>query len=251
MVESEVIYKVLLVGESGVGKTSLIRTLTGCPFSHNMLSTVGVDFVKVPFEVDGAKIKLQIWDTAGQERFRSITRFQYRATKGLMLVYDVTSKESFETLEYWIQTIEKDFDHNGNEPIPIILVGNKCDLESKKVVSYQCGKSLSEKNFFAGFYETSAANGSNVRQSFQSLANAIVDVFNPEMMDMYRLSSAIDTIKRTSTCPDEEVVFYQNNNNIVKNRIYPKSSTIFDKPIKLTSQKQKNKKKSRCGCAKL
>lgn len=198
--DCDVTYKILLLGDSGVGKTSIIRSLTGSQFSHNMLTTVGIDFVKVTFDVDGARVRLQIWDTAGQERFRSITRFQYRATKGLLLVYDITNRQSYETLSYWLNSIEKDIDQSNKEPIPIIIVGNKCDLEEARMVTTDEGNQVADKNFLPAFYETSAAQNANVRECFSRLAQEVTEVFNPELMNMYKRSS-IATDNKLSTIP--------------------------------------------------
>jgi small GTP-binding protein len=192
---NDVTYKVLLLGDTGVGKTSLIRALTGRPFSHSLLSTVGVDFVKQSFDIDGAKVCLQIWDTAGQERFRSITRFQYRGTKGLLLVYDITNRNSFEMLDYWLESIRQEVDHSNKDPVPVIIVGNKCDLEFRRAVTHDEGEQVRQKDFQTAFFETSAATGANVRECFEKLAHAITDLNNPIVMRTYRLSAAIDKAK--------------------------------------------------------
>lgn len=187
--DCDVTYKILLLGDSGVGKSSLIRALTGSAFSHNMLTTVGIDYVKVPFIVDGVRVHLQIWDTAGQERFRSMTKFQYRYTKGLLLVYDITNRQSYETLGYWINSIEQDIEKSNKEPIPIIIVGNKSDMEGERTVSAKEGKMVADKNFLPGFFETSACAGANVQECFQCLAHAITEVFHPHLMGLYSRST--------------------------------------------------------------
>ncbi|ELT90087.1 hypothetical protein CAPTEDRAFT_55121, partial [Capitella teleta] len=169
----DVTYKVLLLGDTGVGKTALIRSLTGTEFKANHLTTVGIDFVKKTFDADGALVQLQIWDTAGQERFRSLTKFQYRSTKGLLLVYDVTDRTSFETLGYWLDSIDSELDRNNKEPVPVFIVGNKTDLEESRVVSTQEGKKAAESHYVHGFLETSAKNGHNVSEAFNKLADAI------------------------------------------------------------------------------
>lgn len=244
--KNDLLYKVLLVGESGVGKTSLIRSLTGCPFTHNMLTTVGIDFVKVPFDVDGASVTLQIWDTAGQERFRSLTKFQYRGTKGLLLVYDVTNKKTFETLSYWMASIEQELELEEGEPVPVVVVGNKKDLQGVREVAEEEGRKLSEKYFLAGFFETSAYDGNNVQECFQKLASSIVDVYNPEQMNMYRISAEITTLKRSAVFPEEQI----KNLSILSNRCDINNNNKKKKDKK-KKRDRKNKNKSSCKSFKL
>ncbi|ESO02168.1 hypothetical protein HELRODRAFT_188605 [Helobdella robusta] len=215
---NKITYKVLLLGDSGVGKTSIMKSLTGSPFSYNMLSTVGIDFVKMAFEVDGAQVTLQICSKNVQRRlifkysllpsFSYVLAEQDQLLQGLILVYDTTNKETFETLDYWMNSIESIFDKDCKEPVPVVMVGNKMDLAGKRQVSYQDGRKLSERNFMAGFMETSAKDGTNIRDCFQLLAENIVDTYDRNMMDMYRLSQAIDTIKRSVDYPaaTEDVV---------------------------------------------
>lgn len=181
----DVTYKVLMLGDSGVGKTAMIRNLMGEDFNPNHFTTVGIDFVKRTFEIDGARVQLQIWDTAGQERFRSITKFQYRNAKGIVLVYDITDGESFDMLHYWMDSIEKDIDKNSEEPIPVFLVGNKCDLQMKRMVTLQQGVKLSEQSLCSGFKETSAKDNVNITDVFQLFAQSMLEVYNPKLMDSY------------------------------------------------------------------
>merc|ERR1711860_51670 len=119
-------------------------------------------------EQEGKTMKLQIWDTAGQERFRTITSSYYRGAQGIIIVYDVTDKESFNNVKYWVQEIEK-YAANG---VNKVLVGNKCDLSSKKVVSYDEAKELAD-SMNIQFLETSAKNAHNVEQAFMSMAREI------------------------------------------------------------------------------
>lgn len=101
----DVSYKILIVGESRVGKTSIIKRLNNNLFHENTISTVGLDFVNLFFKIDNLNVKLQIWDTAGQERFRTLTKSQFKNTKGILLVYDITDRQSFKSLEYWINNL--------------------------------------------------------------------------------------------------------------------------------------------------
>merc|ERR1719350_680173 len=160
-----ILYKLLLIGDSGVGKSSLLLRFSDDTYSENYVCTVGVDFKIRTLEVDGKTVKLQIWDTAGQERFRTITSSYYRGAHGIIIVYDVTDKESFSNVKHWIQEIEK----YAADSVNRLMIGNKCDLSSKKVVSYDEAKELSD-SLGVQFLETSAKNAHNVEQAFQTMA---------------------------------------------------------------------------------
>ncbi|ESO95117.1 hypothetical protein LOTGIDRAFT_232207 [Lottia gigantea] len=180
-------YKVLVLGEASVGKSALVNCLMGREFRESMVPTIGVDFVKKIFEVDGALIQLVIWDTAGQQRFRSITRLQYRGVQGIVLVYDVTNLSSFAHLAYWITSVHREMKHAHNqyEPIPIVLCGNKADLDHKRQVKKVKAFELAQKEMAFEFFETSAKTGSNVFTAFQRLAFHITDICNPKLMVSY------------------------------------------------------------------
>ena len=121
-------------------------------------------------EIKGKKVKLQIWDTAGQERFKNITASYYRGGNGIVLIYDITDRESFQSLNCWLIEIEK----NANKNVKIILIGNNCDLEDKREVSYQEGKDFAQKNNML-FFEVSAKNNTNINEAFESLVEEIIN----------------------------------------------------------------------------
>lgn len=183
-------YKVLIVGEHSVGKTALLNKLMGREFRTSMLPTIGVDFVKKIFEVDGALVQLIIWDTAGQERFRSITKLQYREVKGVVLVYDITNPDSFSHLNYWINSIHSEIrhSHNAYEPIPIIICGNKADMAEDRKVETSQGEMLASQEMAFEFFETSAKRGDNVFLAFQRLAFHVTDICDPKLMKSYHRS---------------------------------------------------------------
>lgn len=162
--------KLLLLGDGGVGKTSLMLRFSEDKFSSSLLSTAGVDYKTQHLEVDGKKVKLQIWDTAGQTRFHTITQAYYKAAHGIVLVYDVSdaSEASFHNVRYWMDNITK---HAG-ATTQRILIGNKCDVKGKKVDSAR-GKALGDE-FHMRFWETSAKDGTNVREAFYTIARDIV-----------------------------------------------------------------------------
>lgn len=137
-------------------------------YTESYISTIGVDFKIRTLDLDSKTVKLQIWDTAGQERFRTITSSYYRGAHGIIVVYDVTDKESFNNVKHWMQEIDKYAADGVNK----LLVGNKCDLSSKKVVSYDEAKELAD-SMGVQFMETSAKNSHNVEQAFQMMAGEI------------------------------------------------------------------------------
>jgi len=158
--------KVLLLGDSGVGKTSLMCRFADNEFQANLMSTAGVDFrVRYLRHPDKkAKVKCQIWDTAGQERFHVITRAYYRDSHGIALVYDVTNEHSFEQISYWMNNIKS---HAGEE-VQVVIFGNKIDMENRKI-TFEQGQEIAKK-YNALFYETSAKDGTNVVDAFQALS---------------------------------------------------------------------------------
>lgn len=166
--EYDYLFKLLLIGDSGVGKSCLLLRFADDTYTQSYISTIGVDFKIRTIELEGKTVKLQIWDTAGQERFRTITSSYYRGAHGIIIVYDVTDRESFTNVRHWIQEIDK----YAADGVKKLLVGNKCDLSSKKVVSYDEAKELAD-SLGISFMETSAKNSHNVELSFQQMATDI------------------------------------------------------------------------------
>ncbi|CAL9081296.1 unnamed protein product [Musa textilis] len=201
--EYDYLFKLLLIGDSGVGKSCLllrfavrskhvfclimIKTLEMCilvtclqieaplffiddSYLESYISTIGVDFKIRTVEQDGKTIKLQIWDTAGQERFRTITSSYYRGAHGIIVVYDVTDQESFNNVKQWLNEI----DRYASDSVNKLLVGNKCDLTANKVVSHETAKAFADE-IGIPFMETSAKNATNVEQAFMAMTAAIKD----------------------------------------------------------------------------
>jgi len=160
--------KLLLIGDSGVGKSSLLAKFADDKFAHNMSQTIGMDFKVKMLNLGGKRVKLQIWDTAGQERFHTITQQYYRNAMGIVLVYDVTSEESFANIRRWAAQIAA----HGGESTNRILLGNKADWSDRRVIDTARGQALADE-FGISFFETSAKSGMNVEQSFVSIADAV------------------------------------------------------------------------------
>lgn len=166
--EYDYLFKLLLIGNSGVGKSCLLLRFADDTYTESYISTIGVDFKIRTLELEGKTVKLQIWDTAGQERFRTITSSYYRGAHGIIIVYDVTDRDSFADVKHWMQEIEK----YAADGVCKLLVGNKCDMSSKKVISYDEAKELAEGSNLQ-FLETSAKNAHNVESAFQAMAKMI------------------------------------------------------------------------------
>lgn len=166
--EYDYLFKLLLIGDSGVGKSCLLLRFADDTYTESYISTIGVDFKIRTIELDGKVIKLQIWDTAGQERFRTITSSYYRGAHGIIVVYDCTDQETFSNLKQWLEEIDRYACDNVNK----LLVGNKNDQTSKKAVEYETAKEYAD-HLKIPFLETSAKNGANVEQAFLTMATEI------------------------------------------------------------------------------
>jgi len=161
--------KIVLTGESGVGKTNILSQFVRSNFNANAKTTIGVECATKTIDVDSDKVKIQIWDTAGQERFRAITTTYYHGAHGALLVYDVTNGQSFKNAARWLKEL-RDY---GEDGIPVVLVGNKVDLEASRSVPQDDGSKYAETEHLL-FFETSAKTGTNVHEAIQALAEAIV-----------------------------------------------------------------------------
>lgn len=161
-------FKLLIIGNSSVGKTSFLFRYCDDSFTSAFVSTVGIDFkVKTVFRGD-KRVKLQIWDTAGQERYRTITTAYYRGAMGFILMYDITNEESFNSVQDWCTQIKTYSWENAQ----VVLVGNKCDMEDERIVSADRGKQLAEQ-LGLEFFEASAKENINVKAVFEKLVEII------------------------------------------------------------------------------
>lgn len=163
------LFKLLLIGDSGVGKTCLLFRFSDDAFNTTFISTIGIDFKIKTVEVDGKKIKLQIWDTAGQERFHTITTSYYRGAMGILLVYDITQEKTFDNIAKWLRNI----DEHASEGVERLILANKCDLEDKRMVSKERGETIA-RDQNVRFYETSAKENVSVEEAFMKLTEDIL-----------------------------------------------------------------------------
>ncbi|CAO2598957.1 Ras-related protein Rab-13, partial [Lemmus lemmus] len=163
------LFKLLLIGDSGVGKTCLIIRFAEDNFNSTYISTIGIDFKIRTVEIEGKRIKLQVWDTAGQERFKTITTAYYRGAMGIILVYDITDEKSFENIQNWMKSIKE----NASAGVERLLLGNKCDMEAKRKVQKEQADKLAREHGIR-FFETSAKSSMNVDEAFNSLARDIL-----------------------------------------------------------------------------
>ncbi|CDQ76950.1 unnamed protein product [Oncorhynchus mykiss] len=165
----DIAFKVMLLGDSAVGKTCvLVRFKDGAFLGGNFIATVGIDFRNKVVTVDNAKVKLQIWDTAGQERFRSVTHAYYRDAQALLLLYDITSKSSFDNIRAWLTEIHE----YAQKDVVIMLLGNKTDMAGERVIKREEGEKLA-KEYGVPFMETSAKTGVNVELAFLAVAKEL------------------------------------------------------------------------------
>ncbi|XP_063048246.1 RAB3D, member RAS oncogene family, a [Engraulis encrasicolus] len=169
-------FKLLLIGNSSVGKTSFLFRYADDSFTSAFVSTVGIDFKVKTIYRNEKRVKLQIWDTAGQERYRTITTAYYRGAMGFILMYDITNQESFYAVQDWATQIKTYSWDNAQ----VVLVGNKCDLEDDRLVPTEDGHRLASELGFQ-FFEASAKDNINVRQSFERLVDVICERMTDSM----------------------------------------------------------------------
>ena len=173
----EMMFKVVLVGDSFVGKTNIMSKYIKNEFHEDSKATVGVEFGSKQFTVEGHSIKAQIWDTAGQERYKAITSAYYKGAKGAFIVYDVTRKQTFDSVEKWVNDVTAVAD----KKITIILIGNKCDLEDQRQITKEQGEEKANKLEIA-FLETSAYSGENLDKAFDKMMNEVYKKCHEEML---------------------------------------------------------------------
>ena len=179
--------KLLLLGDMAVGKTSLMMRLTDDEFNLNIIGTAGIDLKKKTLNIEGEDVKVLIYDTAGHERFRLIAKSQYKGSNGIVLIYDITDRKTFDNVSKWMEDIKENIDNK----VEVMLVGNKIDKTNDRLVKSEEGQALSEK-FGVTFFETSAKTGEGVNSAFLNIVKNIyhkikdvpkVEVLNTQPMN--------------------------------------------------------------------
>jgi len=194
----DLVLKVILVGDSGVGKSCLLKSFMGDPFKGAFTSTIGVDFEIKPIQIDGKTVNLQIWDTAGQERFRTITTSYYRSADAILMVFDLTDERTFTNLDAWMEDVRL----YAQRSVEIMLVGNKVDLNEERAVEYKDAKSYADKNNFQ-YFETSAKTKINVDKAFTKLTQTVYAT---------KVAAAAANAQRSSVDPSHRRVALNANN---------------------------------------
>ena len=189
----ELLYKVIIIGDTAVGKSNILSRYVKDEFSSNSKSTVGVELGIKFLKIKNTKTKIQIWDTAGQERYRAITSSYFKGSNGCFIVYDITNEASFNNIENWYEQIQKET----SKDIPILLVGNKCDLEDERKVPIEKGKEKAQ-NLNCAFFETSALKKINI--------DATRDINNENSGLVFLKITQIETVK--SEIPNIENIIY-------------------------------------------
>ncbi len=169
------IFKLILIGNSGVGKSSILQRYMNKTFEESYKCTIGVDFLMKSVEVKGKTVKLQLWDTAGQEKYKSMVASYYRGANVALVVFDITSRSSFESLPLWIENYYK----NGPEQKNIILIGNKKDMVDQRQVTQEEAEEFSETNNMI-YFETSAKEGDNVDYVFNFAAEKLLEFYGSQ-----------------------------------------------------------------------
>lgn len=193
------LYKVVLIGDSGVGKSSLLSRFTRNEFDNESKSTIGVEFATRSLEIDGKTIKAQVWDTAGQERYRAITSAYYRGAVGAVLVYDITKQKTYESVDRWMEEVKE----HASEQIVVMLVGNKCDLKHLQAIPTEEVKTIAEeKNLL--FVEASALDATNVEELFQETIEKV------HKIQIKKLKEELAVANKDNGVPEEQNVDLKN-----------------------------------------
>ncbi|NP_001089457.1 uncharacterized protein LOC734507 [Xenopus laevis] len=184
------LFKLILIGDAGVGKTCVVQRFRSGVFAERQGSTIGVDFTMKTLEIQGKRVKLQIWDTAGQERFRTITQSYYRSANGAIIAYDITKRKSFASVPRWIEDVKKYAGSN----IVQLLIGNKSDLHESREVQLREAETLARHFDIPCAIETSAKDSSNVEEAFEKMATELMmrhggPVFSEKSSDSIKLDS--------------------------------------------------------------
>ena len=193
--DSDLTIKLLLIGNAFVGKTLIVQKFIDNTFSKTTLSTIGVDLQSKIIDINGKKVKYLIWDTAGEDRMKTMTYSYYRGCHAILIVYDVTEQKSFQNVTTWVECVDKFAKSN----VLRILVGNKTDLEDKRVISTEEGKKLAESNGLK-FYEISALKITGLYEMFEDIAKEYVEIYEQKAYKNFQLKKEDINIKKRRGC---------------------------------------------------
>lgn len=187
----EYLFKVVIIGDSAVGKSNLLSRYARNEFNMNSKATIGVEFQTQSMEINGKEVKAQIWDTAGQERFRAVTSAYYRGAVGALIVYDISRRSTFESIQRWLDELNM----HSDTTVVRMLVGNKCDLEDIRDVTVEEGKSLAETEGLF-FMETSALDATNVKKAFEMVIKEIYNNVSRKVLnsDTYKAELSVNRV---------------------------------------------------------
>ena len=222
--EFDLIFKIVIIGDSGVGKTNLIGRYLKNEYKEDSKATVGVEFGEKKYEINGLKIKAQIWDTAGQERYRAITSVYYKGAKGGLIVFDLSSKSTFQNVEKWFNEIKKTADPTIN----LILIGNKSDLKDKRQISTEEGENKA-KEMNVAYLETSALNADNVDKAFDLLIQEITKKMKKEIEEEEYEENDIHDDNKIQDVKENKTINLNTNNKVSKGNL--KESCCQNIPI--------------------
>ncbi|KAH0933066.1 hypothetical protein HID58_010183, partial [Brassica napus] len=193
----EYLFKIVIIGDSAVGKSNLLTRYARNEFNPNSKATIGVEFQTQSMVIDGKEVKAQIWDTAGQERFRAVTSAYYRGAVGALVVYDITRSSTFENVGRWLDELNT----HSDTTVAKMLIGNKCDLESIRAVSVEEGKGLAESQGLF-FMETSALGSTNVKTAFEMVIREIYSNISRKQLNSDSYKEEL-TVNRVSLVKSE------------------------------------------------
>lgn len=165
--------QILIIGDSSVGKTSILTRYTNGTFKEEYLATVGLDYYSKDEIFNNKTINVKLWDTAGQERYKSLTQSYFKNAEGVIVTYDITNTESFDNLKFWINSIKTNME-NKNVFIPVIIIGNKTDMEESREIMIEDAKKFAEENKYK-YFETSAKTGEGIDKAIRDLLNQILN----------------------------------------------------------------------------
>ncbi len=205
---NEMIFKIILIGDAGSGKTNILSKYITNEFQIESKPTIGVELSCKTFTINNDTINAQFWDTAGEERYKSMTAAYYKGALGALVVYDITKKVSFESIDKWIY----DLKNAADKKISIVLIGNKTDLEEKREVSKKEGE-MKAKEYNIAFMETSALNGNNIKLAFDKLVEEVYNNFHKEFESVADVQimrgktiSIEETKPKKKKCCDKEAI---------------------------------------------